>query len=88
MGFNMLVRQNHFVLKDTVWYLPTINSTVTQMNTVYELLSKDNSIKDNLNIPSILVGLDQAIYSKAIEITWKYQEAFQNVVLRREPSIQ
>ena len=52
------------------------------MNTVFEILSKANSIKDNLNLPSIIVVLDQAIYSKAIEITWKYQETFQNVVLR------
>jgi len=81
-GFNMLVRQNHFVLKDTVGYLPTINLPATQINIVFEILSKANSIKDNLNLPSIIVGLDQAIYSKAIEITWKYQETFQIGVLR------
>jgi hypothetical protein len=52
------------------------------MNTVYEILCKANAIKDNLNLHSIIVVLDQAIYSKAVEITWKHQETFQNIVLR------
>ena len=37
-GFNMLARRNESVLKDTVGYLPTIDSPATQMNTVYEIL--------------------------------------------------
>ena len=67
-GFNMLTRRNEYVLKDFVGYLPTIDSPATQMNTVYEVLCKANAIKDNLNLRSIIVVLDQAIYSKAIEI--------------------
>ena len=81
-GFNMLARRNKSVLKDMVGYLPTIDSPATQMNTVYEILTKAKAIKDALNLKSIVIVFDQAIYAKAIEITWKHQKTFEDIVLR------
>ena len=52
------------------------------MNTVYEILSKANSIKEALNLKSIIVVLAQAIYSKAVEICWKHENMFHDIVLR------
>ena len=76
----MLTRRNEYVLKDSVGYLPTIDSPDTQMNTLYEVLRKANTIKDNRNIRSTIIVLDEAIYPKAIKIIWKRQETFQNIV--------
>ena len=54
-GFNILVRNDHEVVKDNVGYLPTINAPVTNMSTVYEVLTKSLQIKDTLNLQSIVV---------------------------------
>ena len=37
-GFNILVCDDHKVIKDNVGYLPTINSPVTNMSTAYQVL--------------------------------------------------
>ena len=81
-GFKMLTRRNKQVQNDTVDYLPTIDAPVTQVNTIFEILNNANSIKNSLNLNSMVVVMDQAIYAKAIEISWKHQDLFQDLVLR------
>ena len=63
-GFNIQANMEKVVLKDSIGYLPTIDSPATAMNTVYEILSKANDTKNALNLISILVVFNQAIYSK------------------------
>lgn len=65
-----------------MWYLPTIDLAAPQMNTVFEILKKANSIKNALNLKSMIVVMVQAIYAKAIGISWKHQELFNDSVLR------
>ena len=81
-GFNILVRNDHEVVKDNVGYLPTINAPATNMSTVYEVLTKSLQVKDTLNLQSIVVVFDQALYAKATEIKWKHREQFKDLVLR------
>ena len=81
-GFNMLTRRNKQVQKDTVGYLPTIDAPATQMNTLFEILNNANSIKKALTLKSMVVVIDQAIHAQTIEISWKHQELFQDLVLR------
>ena len=81
-GFNILVRNDQEVVKDNVGYLPTINAPATNMSTVYEVLTKSLQIKDTLNLQSIVVVFDQALYAKATEIKWKHREQFKDLVLR------
>ena len=38
--------------------------------------------KDALNLKSIVVAMDQAIYAKVMEISLKHQELFEHLVLR------
>ena len=63
-------------------YLPTINAPATNMSTVYQVLTKSLQIKDTLNLQSIVVVFDQALYAKATEIKWKHREQFKDLVLR------
>ena len=77
----MLTRRNKNILNDAIGYLPTIDSPATQMNTVFEILSRANAIKDSLNLDAIVVVMDQAISSKALEICWKHPEMFGNIIL-------
>ena len=52
------------------------------MHTVFEILNKANSIKNALNLKSMIAVMVQAIYTKAIGISWKHQELFNDLVLR------
>ena len=81
-GFNILVRNDQEVVKDNVGYLPTINAPATNMSTVYQVLTKSLQIKDTLNLQSIVVVFDQALYAKATEIKWKHRKQFKDLVLR------
>ena len=52
------------------------------MNIIFEILNNANSIKNACNMKSMVLVMDQVIYAKAIEISWKHREFFQDLVLR------
>ena len=81
-GFNISVRNEVEVRQDSVGYLPTINAPATNMSTVHKVLVRSVKIKDALQLKSIVVVLDQALYAKATEIVWKYPDMFKGLVLR------
>ena len=81
-GFNILVRNEHVVAKDSVGYLPTINAPATDMSTVYQVLTKSLQVKETFSLQSIVVVFDQALYAKATEIKWKHSAQFNDIVLR------
>ena len=81
-GFNISVRNKVEVRQDSVGYLPTINAPATNMSTFHEVLVRSVKIKDALQLKSILVVLNQALYAKATEVVWKYPDMLKGLVLR------
>ena len=81
-GFNILISSNAVCNEDTVSYLPTINASPTDMSTVHEILCQSELIRKKLNLNSIVVTMDQALYAKAAEILWKKKSEFSNIILR------
>ena len=67
-GFDIKTRRKNLVLRDTVGYLPTIDSPATAMNTIFEVLTKACQTKDELKLKHVVVVFDQAIFAKAVEI--------------------
>ena len=80
-GFNILIRDDITVKKDTVGYLSTINAPATQMSTVFEILNQVLRVKEALDLSEIAVVFDQALYAKAAEISWKHLQ-YDKIVLR------
>ena len=82
-GFNILVRNDKIVLQDTVGYLPTINAPATDISTVNEVLTQTLNIMEtgSLELKEIACVFDQALNTKAAEITWKHDK-FKNIILR------
>ncbi|KAK5859272.1 hypothetical protein PBY51_003352 [Eleginops maclovinus] len=80
-GFNIQICNNVTVVQDTVSYLPTINAPATELATVHEVLNRTLSIKEALQLNSIVCVFDQALYAKAAEIVWKH-EKFNNIIIR------
>ena len=81
-GFNIQTRKDNCVLKDSIEYLPTIDSPATAMNTVYKILTEAVKTKESLDLGSIVVVFDQAIHAKALDIMWKNVEQFISAIPR------
>lgn len=81
-GFNIKTRDQLSVSEDVVEYLPTINAPATEMNTVYEIINQSELIRKELCLKTMVVVMDQALYAKAVEITWKHKQQFCNILLR------
>ena len=81
-GFNIVTRNTHVVAQDNIGYLPTINAPATELSTVSEILKKSEDIRKSLNLSSVVVVMDQALYAKASEIIWKHNDAYCNIILR------
>ena len=81
-GFNILTRNNVDIQQDSVGYMPTINSPATQLKTVYEVLQQSVQVMKSLELPSIVLVFDQALYAKATDILWKHPDMFKGVVPR------
>ncbi|KAK3749597.1 hypothetical protein QZH41_002778 [Actinostola sp. cb2023] len=81
-GFNISCRDDVTVSQDNIGYLSTIDAPATNLSTVHEVLLQSVKIKDTLLLKSIVVVFDQALYSKAVEIIWKKEEQFKDIVPR------
>lgn len=80
-GFNIRNRSNIEIKKDTIGYLPTINSPATDMATVQEILKETMNMKIQLGLNNIVVVFDQALFAKVAEVVWKTQIKFEGIVL-------
>lgn len=57
-------------MPDSVGYLPAISAPATQMSTANEVLNHSLSIMQSLQLQKTVCVFDQALYSKAAEVTW------------------
>eukprot|EP00112_Aurelia_sp_Birch-Aquarium-sp1_P024033 Seg7404.3 transcript_id=Seg7404.3/GoldUCD/mRNA.D3Y31 product="hypothetical protein" protein_id=Seg7404.3/GoldUCD/D3Y31 len=80
-GFHILIRNEVIISKSKIAYLETIDSPATELSTVFEILCRALAIKDKLDLSSIVVTFDQAIYAKAIDIKQKEPDKFKSIVL-------
>ena len=81
-AFNAMMTSNNVPPQSNIGYLPMIDGSATQHNTVYTLLSQAVTMAKELNLQDAIIVVDQAIYAKAVDIVWKEKEVFKNVVLR------
>ena len=81
-GYNILVRNEIEARQDNIGYLPTIDAPATSMSTVHEILVRSQKIREALELKSIVLVFDQALYAKATEIAWKHPDKFSDIVIR------
>ena len=81
-GFNTILQQTTEACSDEIGYLPTIHAPATDIAIVYEILQCSVMIQKQLQLPYIICVFDQAIYAKAIELTWKHPHLFKELVIR------
>ena len=69
-GFNMSLQSNIPALS-TVRYLPAIDASPTEMETVKAILTRSMKYADVLHLAVVVLVFDQAIYAKAQKIIWE-----------------
>ena len=67
-GFNTLLQSSNVPPVSKIGYLPVIDASPTDLSTVYTILLRSVDIADRLQLESITVVFDQAIYAKAQQI--------------------
>lgn len=67
-GFNTILQRDAIPSTRCIGYLPVINASPTDPNTVYTILQRSISIANKLGFEKIVVVMGQAIYAKAQEI--------------------
>ena len=67
-GFNYLLEMPTSDVVHTVTYLPAINSSPTEMDTVLEILEQSKAKAEVLHLKETDAVVDQAIYAKAVKV--------------------
>ena len=80
-GFNTKLVVNVPQLS-AVGYLPVIDASPTEMDTVLTVLQRSLQIADKLQLPTIVIVFDQAIYAKAQTIRWQTELFLTRTVIR------
>ncbi|KAJ8050587.1 Vesicular integral-membrane protein VIP36 [Holothuria leucospilota] len=80
-GFNTLV-SCLAPRKSVVAYLPAINQSPTDMDTVQTILHRSMKYADALRQDVVVLVFDQAIYAKAQQIRWRDENLKQRLVVR------
>lgn len=86
-GFNTLLDRDRNLVQDKVAYLPVIPASPTHYDTLYTLLKRCLAILTELQIPSMVLVCDMAMYIKVQEIRWASREStdaafYEKIVLR------
>ena len=55
---------------------------MTELSTVNGILRQSEDIRKRLYLDQIVVVLDQGLYAKACEVTWKNRELYEKIILR------
>lgn len=80
--FNKLTDTNELLPKSAIHYLPVIEASPTQVPTVNHILLESIKHADRLNIETVTVVFDQAIYCNVQRIRWKDPELERRLVPR------
>ena len=83
-GFNILIRNDKFVVQDAVGYMPTINALAkTTMSRVNEVLTQSLNITETMGLKESVCVFDQVFYVNTADITWKHEQ-FKCIIFRME----
>lgn len=64
-GHNTLLQRGTILQQSNIGYLPVIDASPTDLDTVHTILTRSSEIADKLELNEIVLVMDQAIYAKA-----------------------
>jgi predicted DNA-binding ribbon-helix-helix protein len=81
-GYNQLLQHHSILQKSAIHYLPVIEASPTEYSTVNMILTNSVKLANQLQLESMVVVFDQAIYAKAQIIRWKDPVLTSKLVIR------
>ncbi|CAL1293796.1 unnamed protein product [Larinioides sclopetarius] len=81
-GFNTYLHNKKSISLTKIGYLPILDANPTEISTVNTILDKSLKIADEFKLSTIVVVMDQALYSKAQQIRWSNKEYEERIILR------
>ena len=82
-GFKQLLAQTP--PKATIGYLPPITAPPTEMSVIYAFIDRTFKILTELEMEKMFIEVDQAIYSKLLDVMFKMSENGHNVFSKLIP---
>ena len=79
-GFNQLLSKVEVPSKSVIGYLPIIDISPTEMDTILNILKQSVDIADKLKLGTIVLVMDQAIYAQLIR--WRNPQYMEKLVIR------
>lgn len=77
-----MLKQDTILPSTNLGYLPVIDASPRDLNTVHTILSHSIAIADSLKQKVMVIIMDQAIYAKAQEIRWQTSSYSERLVIR------
>ena len=81
-GYNTFLNSPTIPPLSKLGYFPVIYASPTRMDTVYTILTQSVAIADSLELDSLVLVMDQAIYSKAQQIRGQNDSFKKRLVIR------
>ena len=81
-GFNTMLCSDRVPDMSEIGYLPIIDQSPTEFDTVNTILLRTVEVADNLNLDAVVAVFDQAIYSKVQQIRWQISSFRERIVPR------
>ena len=72
-GFQRLLHHRHQVPKATIGYLQPITAPPTDINVIFAVINRSLDIIKELDIPHLFLEVDQAIYTKVLDVMFRIE---------------
>ena len=81
-GYTTLLNSTTISPLSKLGYLSVIYVSLTRMDTVYTILEKSVAITDSIELDSLVLSMNQDIYSKAHQFQWQNDSVTEQLVIR------
>ena len=81
-SFQRLLHHRHQVPKATIEYLQPITAPPTDINVIFAVINRSLDIIKELDIPHISLEVDQAIYTKVLDVMFRIEFDESNYLIK------
>ena len=85
-GFQRLLNHRHQVPKAIIRYLQPITAPPTETNIIFAVINRSFNIIKELDIPHLFLEVDQAIYTKVLDVMFRIEFHGKQIFDRIVPS--
>ena len=81
-SYNCSITDQSELRVSKIGYMPMVSSSPTELGTVHQVQKTSQAVASAVDQQEIVIVMDQAVYSKALQIMWQQPSEFSNVIPR------